>query len=159
MKSITPKSKTQQMDKIEFITATGTHCQGYLFTWKNLSFGLTMDSDGSGKNWDVIELQTGCSVIGKGLPTRKKAIEKARNMLDEKGISVVKNKIRQVLLERVNTPVKGKLKTAHCTTQENRLKTVCGRVKDAYCLPVEYFRKAKKPCQRCRKLIRKQTAG
>jgi hypothetical protein len=147
------------MDKIEFITAVGTTCCGYLFTWKDFSFGLTRDSDGSGKNWDVIELATGCSVIGKGLPTQKKAKETALSVLEEKGITVVRKKIRQVLLERVNTPVKGKIKIAHCTTPENRLKTVCGRVKDAYTLPVEYFRKAKKPCQRCRKLVRKKTAG
>lgn len=155
MKPVIKDSKVQQMDKIEFMTATGTHCQGYLFIWKNLSFGLTRDSDGSGKNWDVIELQTGCSVISKGLSSRNKAKETALNVLDEKGITVVRNRIRQILLGRVNTPVKGKIGTAHYTTPQNRLKTVCGRTQDAYAVPVEYFQKAKKPCQRCQKLLLK----
>jgi len=153
MKPTNKQNKGRQKDKIEFITAVGTHCRGYLFTWKNLSFALTQDSDGSGKNWDIIELATGCSVIGKGLSTQKKAKETALSILEEKGVTAVRNKIGQVLLERVNTPVKGKIITAHCTTPKNRLKVVCGRVKNAYALPAEIFLKAKKPCHRCRKLL------
>jgi hypothetical protein len=140
------------MEKIEFITAIGTDCCGYLLDWQGLALGLTQDS-GPGKSWDVIELLTGCSVVGKSLPTRKKAIETAFNILDEKGLKLTRKKIKDVLLDRVNKPVMGRLKTVHCIVSSNRLKTACGRVKDAYCLPPEYLKKAKKPCRRCLKLV------
>jgi len=144
------------MEKIEFITAIQTHCQGYLLDWEGLSLGLTQDSTPD-SGWDVIELATGCSVVGKPLPSRKKAVETALDILNGKGVKVVKKKIRQVLLDRVNAPVRGKIRTAHCVTSENRLKSLCGRTKDAHCLPVEYLKKAKKPCQRCLKYARKKT--
>jgi len=49
------------MDRIKFAIADGTKCQGYLFTWEDLSFGLTRDRKASCNNWIVFELQTGCS--------------------------------------------------------------------------------------------------
>ena len=39
------------MEKLEFITADGTKCRGYLFTWEGLSFGLTWDREASCNNW------------------------------------------------------------------------------------------------------------
>jgi len=140
------------MKTIDFITAVGTECRGYLWTWEGLSFALTRDSTPDNR-WDVIELATGCSLVGKTLLTRKRATEMALDVLNSKGTRAVRVKIRQVLLDRVNTPINGTIRTAHCTTPATRLKTLCGRVKDAYCLPLEYFLKAKKPCRRCRKLL------
>lgn len=143
------------METIEFITAVDTPCRGYLWGWQGLSFGLTRDSTPR-NDWDVIELATGCSVVGKPLSTRKKATQTALDILNEKGIKVVKKKIRDVLIERVNTPVKGRIKTVHGVHPKNRLKTICGRAKDAYCLPAKLLKKAKKLCQRCLKATRKK---
>ena len=92
------------MATIDFITAVGTRCRGYLWTWEGLSFGLTQDGN-PGSSWDMIELATGCSVVEKSLPSRKKAIETALEVLNSKGKKVVQKRIRDVLLDRVNTPV------------------------------------------------------
>ena len=147
------------MDKIEFRIADGTKYQGYLFTWEDLSFGLTRDQAASSNNWIVFELQTGCSVIGKRLSTRKEAIKEALELLNSKGAQAVKKRLKEIFVERGNTKVKGKIKTAHCATPENRLKTLCGRIKGQYCLPVKYFRYAKRPCKRCQRLAKKKKAG
>ena len=147
------------MDKFEFMTAVGNPCAGYLLTWKDFSFGVARIGATASGHWDVIELQTGCSVIGGQQPTRKKAITTALEVLNGKGALIVKKRIEAVLAELGDTKVKGKLKTAHCTVSEDRLKTLCGRVKDAYCLPVEYFRHAKRPCKRCLRLVRNKKTG
>jgi len=147
------------MDKIEFRIADGTKCQGYLFTWEGLSFGLARDRVGSSSYWTVFELQTGCSVIGKRLSTRKQAVKEALDLLNSKGVQAVKKRLREIFVERGNTKVKGKIKTAHCTTDDNRLKTLCGRIKGQYCLPVRYFRYAKRPCKKCLWLTEKREAG
>lgn len=147
------------MDKIEFRIADGTKCQGYLFTWEDLSFGLTRDQAASSNNWCVIELQTGCSVIGKRLSTRKEAIKEALKLLNSKGILAVKKRLKEIFVERGDTKVNGKIKTAHCTSPNNRLKTLCGRIKGEYCLPVKYFGYAKRPCKRCQRLAQKKKVG
>ena len=147
------------MDKIEFRIADGTKCQGYLFTWEGLSFGLTRDQAGSSNHWCVIELQTGCSVISERPSTRKEAVKEALELLNSKGVQAVKKRLKEIFAERGNTKVKGKIKTAHCTTPYNRLKALCGRIKGEYCLPVKYFRYAKNPCKRCRRLAKKKRAG
>ena len=147
------------MEKLEFATADGTKCQGYLFTWEGLSFGLTRDREASCNNWCIIELQTGCSVLSKRLSTRKEAIKEALELLNSKGVQAVKKRLKEIFAERGNTKVKGKIKTAHCTTPDNRLRTLCGRIKGKYCLPVKYFRYAKNPCKRCRRLAKKKKAG
>jgi len=147
------------MDKIEFGTADGTKCQGYLFTWEGLSFGLTRDQIASSNYWSVIELQTGCLVITKRPSTRKEAIKDALELLDSKGVQTVKKRLKEIFVERGNTEVKKRIKTAHCTTPDNRLKTLCGRIKGEYCLPVKYFRYAKRPCKRCQRLAQKKKAG
>jgi len=147
------------MDKIEFRIADGTKCQGYLFTWKGLSFGLTRDQAGSSNHWCVIELQSGCSVISKRPSTRKEAIKDALELLNSKGVQAVKKKLKEIFVEWGKTKVKGKIKTAHCTTPDNRLKTLCGRIKSQYCVPVKYFRYAKRPCKKCQRLAQKKKAG
>jgi hypothetical protein len=147
------------MDKIEFRIADGTKCQGYLFTWEGLSFGLTRDQAGSSNCWTVFELQTGCSVIGKRLSTRKEAIKEALELLNSKGIQAVKKRLKEIFVERGNATVKGKIKTVHCTLPNNRLKTLCGRIKSQYCLPVRYFRYAKRPCKKCQRLAQKKKAS
>jgi len=146
------------MDKIEFRIADGTKCQGYLFTWEGLSFGLTRDQTGL-SHWIVIELQTGCSVTGKRPSTRKEAIREALDLLNNKGVQAVKKRLKEIFVERGNTEVKKRIKTAHCTTPDNRLKTLCGRIKDQYCVPVKYFRYAKRPCKKCRRLAEKKKTG
>jgi len=147
------------MDKIEFRIADGTKCQGYLFTWEDLSFGLTRDQAASSNNWCVIELQTGCSVIGKRLSTRKEAIKEALELLNSKGVLAVKKRLKEIFVERGNTKVGPKIKTAHCTSPDNRLITLCGRVKKEYCLPLKYFKYAKRPCEKCQRLAEKRRAG
>ena len=147
------------MDKIEFRIADGTKCQGYLFTWEGLSFGLTRDQAGSSNHWCVIELQSGCSVISKRPSTRKEAVKEALKLLNSKGVQAVKKRLKEIFAERGNTKVKGKIKTAHCTTPDNRLKALCGRIKGEYCLPVKYFRYAKRPCKKCQRLAQKKKAG
>ena len=147
------------MDKIEFRIADGTKYQGYLFTWEGLSFSLTRDQAASSNNWSVVELQTGCSVIGKRLSTRKEATKEALDLLNSKGAQAVKKRLKEIFAERGNTKVKGKIKTAHCTSPDNRLRTLCGRIKGEYCLPVKYFRYAKRPCKKCQRLAQKKKAG
>ena len=147
------------MEKLEFTTADGTKCRGYLFTWEGLSFGLTRDREASCNNWCIIELQTGCSVLSKRLSTRKGAIKEALELLNSKGVQAVKKRLKEIFAKRGNTKVKGKIKTAHCTTPDNRLRTFCGRIKGEYCFPVKYFRYAKNPCKRCRRLAKKKKAG
>ena len=146
------------MEKVEFTTADGTKCQGYLFTWEGLSLGLARAGKTSCSNWTVFELQTGCSVLNKRLSSRKDAINEATELLNSKGVKAVKKRLREIFAERGNTKVKGKIKTAHCTTQGNRLKTLCGRIKDEYYLPIKYFRYAKKPCKRCQRLAQMKKA-
>jgi hypothetical protein len=146
------KGKVKTMKTIDFITAVGTECRGVLWTWEGLSFALTRDSTPDNR-WDVIELATGCSLVGKTLLTRKRAAEMALDVLNSKGNKVVTKTIRKVLLNRVNTPVKGKLRATHCVTPGNQVKTVYGRVRDSYCVPPELLKKAKKPCRRCLKLL------
>ena len=151
--------RTSAMDKFEFMTAVGNLCAGSLLTWKNFSFGVARIGVMASGHWDVIELQTGCSIIGKQQPTRKKAITTALEVLNRKGALMIKKRIEAVLTERGDTKVKGKLKTAHCTASGNRFKTLCGRDRDFYCLPVEYFRDAKRPCKRCLRLVRNKKTG
>ena len=147
------------MDKIEFRIADGTKCQGYLFTWEDLSFGLTRDQAGSSNNWTVFELQTGCAVISKRPSTRKEAVKEALELLNTKGVQAIRKRLKEIFVERGNTKVKGKIKTAHCALPDNRLKTLCGRIKDLYCVPVKYFRYAKRPCQKCLRLAQKKKTG
>jgi hypothetical protein len=147
------------MDKIEFRTADGTKCQGYLFTWEGLSFGLSKNYTNTSSGWSVFELQTGCSVTNKRSSTRKAAIEDATELLDSKGVQAVRKRLREIFAERGNTKVNGRIKTAHCTAADNRLKTLCGRIKSQYCLPVKYFRYAKRPCKTCRRLAKKGKPG
>lgn len=147
------------MEKIEFTIADGTKCKGYVFTWEDLSFGLTKDGKNPCNNWTVFELQTGCSVISKRSSTRKEAISEALKLLNSKGVLAVKKRLKEIFVERGNSKVKGKIRTAHCTTPDNRLSTLCGRIKGEYCLPVKYFRYAKRPCKRCQRLAQKKKAG
>ena len=147
------------MEKIEFRIADGKECQGYLFTWEGLSFGLTRSPACSSNYWSVIELQTGCSVIGKQPSTRKEAIREATEVLNSKGLRAVKTRLKEIFVERGNTKVGPKIKTAHCTSSDNRLKTLCGRVKNEFCLPLKYFKYAKRPCERCQRLAEKRKAG
>jgi len=147
------------MEKIKFRIADGTECQGYLFTWEGLSFGLTRNGAVSSNHWSVIELQTGCSVIGKQPSTRKEAIREALELLNSKGVQAVKKRLKEIFVERGNTKVRHKIKTAHCTSPDNRLKTLCGRVKKEYCLPLKYFKYAKRPCENCQRLAEKRKAG
>ena len=151
--------RTSVMDKFEFRTAVGDSCAGYLLTWKDFTFGIARIGVMALGHWDVIELQTGCSIIGAQQPTRKKAITTALEVLNRKGALIVQKRIETVLAERGDTKVKGKFKTAHCTVPEDRLKTLCGRDRDIYSLPVEYFRDAKRPCKRCLQLIRNKKTG
>jgi len=146
------------MDKIEFRTADGTKCRGYLFTWQGLSFGLTRD-DKIHNRWIVFELQTGCSVTNKRLSTRKEAVKEALDLLNSKGVKAVKKRLKEIFMERGSTKVKGRIKTAHCTAPTDMLKTLCGRIKDQYCLPVKYFRYAKNPCKKCQQLAGKKKTG
>jgi len=147
------------MDRIEFTTADGTKCQGYLFTWEALSFGLAKDGKTSCSNWTVFELQTGCSVLNKRLFSRKAAINEATELLNSKGAAAVKRRLKEIFIERGKAKVKGKIKIAHCTLPDNRLTTLCGRVKNQYCLPVKYFRYAKNPCKKCQRLAGKKKTG
>ena len=146
------------MEKIEFRIADGTKYQGYLFTWEGLSFGLAKDGKTSFSNWTVFELQTGCSVLSKRLSTRKEAIKEALELLNSKGVLAVKKRLKEIFVERGNTKIKGKIKTVHCTTPDNSLRALCGRIKGEYCVPVEYFRYAKNPCKRCLRLARKKAS-
>jgi hypothetical protein len=146
------------MERIEFRTADGTKCQGYFFTWEGLSFGLTRDLAGC-SNWSVIELQTGRSVTAERPSTRKEAIREALELLNGKGVRAVKDRIKEVFVARGNKKVKGKIKTAHCTSQDNRLNTLCGRAKGEHCLPVKYFKYAKRPCKKCQQFTKKKKAG
>ena len=146
------------MERIEFRTADGTKCRGYLFTWEGLSFGLTRDLPGN-SNWSVIELQTGRSVTSERASTRKAAIREALELLNNKGVRVVKDRIKEVLVARGNIKVKGKIKTAHCTLQDDSLNTLCGRAKSEHCLPVKYFKYAKKPCKKCQQFAKKKKVG
>jgi len=146
------------MERIEFTAADGTKCKGYLFTWEGLSFGLTRDLAGC-SNWSVIELQTGRSVTATRSSTRKEAIKEALELINDKGVRTVKDRIKEVFVERGNTEVKGKIKTTHCTSQDNRLNTLCGRAKSEHCLPVKYFKYAKRPCKKCQQLAKKKKAG
>ncbi len=143
------------MERIEFTAADGTKCRGYLFTWEGLSFGLTRDLPGS-SNWSVIELQTGRSVTTERSSTRKEAIKEAIELLNSKGIRVVKDRIKEVFVARVNKKVKGKIKTAHCASQNNNLNSLCGRAKSEHCLPVKYFKYAKRPCKKCQQFAKKK---
>jgi len=147
------------MEKIKFRIADGTECQGYLFTWEDLSLGLTRSPAGSSNYWSVIELQTGCSVTEKQPSTRKEAIREALELLNSKGVQAVKTRLKEIFVERGNTKVGPKIKTAHCTSSDNRLKTLCGRVKNEFCLPLKYFKYAKRPCERCQRLAKKRKAG
>jgi len=148
------------MEKVEFRIADGTKCQGYLFTWEGLSFGLTRSPAVSSNHWSVIELQSGCSVIGKQASTRKAVIREAVELLNSKGVQAVKKRLKEIFVERGKTKVGPKIKTAHCTSPDNRLKTLCGRVKKEYCLPIKYFIKyAKRPCENCQRLAEKRKAG
>ncbi len=147
------------MEKIKFRIADGTECQGYLFTWEGLSFGLTRSPAVSSNYWSIIELQTGCSVVGKQASTRKEAIKEALELLNSKGVQAVKKRLKEIFLERGNTKVGPKIKTAHCTSLDDRLKTLCGRVKKEYSLPLKYFKYAKRPCEKCRRLAKKRKAG
>ena len=147
------------MEGIEFRTADGTECQGYLFTWEGLSLGLTRNGTGSSNHWSVIELQTGCSVTGKQASTRKDAIREALELLNSKGLQAVRKRLKEIFKERGNTKVKGKIKTTHCTSHDNRLNTLCGRIKDESCLPVRDFRYAKRPCKKCQRLAGKKRIG
>jgi len=146
------------MEKLEFTTADGTKCQGYLFTWEDLSFGLARD-DKVHNRWLVFELQTGCSVTNKHLSTRKAAINEATELLNSKGVQTVKKRLKEIFIERGNTKVKGRTRTAHCVLPDNMLTTLCGRTKDQYCLPVRYFRYAKNPCKKYQQLAGKQKTG
>ena len=141
------------MDKIEFTTTDGKKCNGYSFTWEGLSFGLTKEQAGCLNKWRVIELQSGCYVMNKRLPTRKDAVKQAVDFLNSKGIKVVKSRLREIFIERGNTKVKGKIKTVHFNLPDNMLKTLCGRAKDEYCLPVKYFKQARNPCKKCQRLF------
>jgi hypothetical protein len=145
------------MKKIEFRIADGTKCQGYLFTWEGLSFGLTRNRETPCNYWLVFELQTGCSVLNKRLSTRKGAVKEALELLNSKGVSAVKKRLKEIFVERGNTRVKGRIKTAHCTTPDNGLTTLCGRIKDQYCLPVKFFKYAKNPCKRCQRLAKRKS--
>ena len=144
------------MERIEFRTADGTECQGYLFTWEGLSFGLTRNGAVSSNHWSVIELQTGRSVTGKKASTRKQAITEALELLNSKGVQAVKRRLKEIFKERGNTRVKNRLKTAHCAAPDSMLRTLCGRVRNEYCLPVRYFRYAKRPCKKCQRLAGKK---
>jgi len=144
------------MDKIEFRTADGTKCQGYLFKWQSLSFGLTKNHTNSSSGWSVFELQTGCSVTNKRASTRNEAINEATEILDNKGAAAVRKRLREIFAERGNTKKNGRIKTAHCTAADNMLKTLCGRIKNEYCLPIKYFDYAKRPCKKCQKLAQKK---
>jgi len=146
------------MERIEFRTADGTKCQGYSFTWEGLSFGLTRDLAGC-SNWSVVELQTGRLVTARRPSTRNEAIREALELLNSKGVRVVKDRIKEIFVERGNTEVKGKIMTAHCTSQDNRLNTLCGRAKSEYCLSIKYFRYAKRPCKKCQQFAKKKKAG
>ena len=143
------------MEKLEFTTADGTKCQGYLFTWEGLSFGLARD-DKIHNRWLVFELQTGCSVTNKQLSTRKAAIEDATQLLDSKGAAAVRKRLREIFTERGNTKKNGRIITSHCIAADNMLKTVCGRIKNEYCLPIKYFGYAKRPCKKCQKLAQRK---
>jgi len=147
------------MNKIEFRIADGTKCRGYLFTWEGLSFGLTRDAKASFNSWTVFELQTGCTVVNKRFSTRKNAIKEALRLLNSKGVPAAKKRLEEIFVERGNTKVKGKIKTAHCIAPENRLRALCGRIKGEYCLPVEYFRYAKRPCKKCQLIAKNKKAG
>lgn len=147
------------MEKIKFRMADGTECQGYLFTWEGLSFGLTRSRTVSSNHWSFIELQTGCPVTGKRPSTRKEAIKEALELLNSKGVRAVKKRLKEIFAERGNTKAGSKIKTAHCTSPDDRLKTLCGRVKREYCLPLDYFKYAKRPCEKCRRLAEKGKAG
>jgi len=147
------------MEKIKFRIAEGTECQGYLLTWEGLSFGLTKDRAVSSNHWSVIELETGCSVTGKQLSTRKEAIKEALELLNSKGVRAVKKRLKEIFVERGNTKVGSKIKTAHCTSPDDRLKTLCGQAKKEYSLPLKYFKYAKRPCEKCQRLAEKRKAG
>lgn len=147
------------MEKVEFTTADGTKCQGYLFTWEGLSFGLARDGKTSCSGWTVFELQTGCSVLNKRLSSRKAAINEATELLNSKGAAAVKRRLNEIFAERGNTKVKGRIKTTHCVLADSWLTTLCGQVKDQYCLPVKYFKRAKNPCKKCLRLVGKKKAG
>jgi hypothetical protein len=143
------------MEKLEFTTADGTKCKGYLFTWESLSFGLTRD-DKINNNWIVFELQTGCRVTNNRLSTRKVAVDEVTKLLSRKGIKDVKKRLKQIFIKQGNAKDKGRIKTAHCTLPDNWLTTLCGRARNQYCLPLEYFRYAKNPCKKCQLLADKK---
>lgn len=110
------------MEKIKFRIADGEECQGYLFTWEGLSFGLTRSPAVSSNYWSVIELQTGCSVIGKQPSTRKEAIREATELLNSKGVQAVKTRIKEIFVARGNTEVGHKIKksTLHIARQQTQ---------------------------------------
>ena len=143
------------MDKIKFTTVYGTKCKGDLFIWEGLSFGLARLGKCHNK-WLVFELQTGCAVITKRSSTRKEAVKEATKLLSRKGIKNVKKRLKQIFIERGNTKENGRIKTAHCALANSWLTTLCGRARNRYCLPLEYFRYAKKPCKKCQLLAGKK---
>jgi hypothetical protein len=149
------KKARHQMQTIRFTMADGKECQGYPLTWKGLSFGIARDRIGSSSYWRVIELQTGCSGTTKQSSTKKEAVREALDILNRKGIKTVRSRLREVFAERGSIKVKGKIKTVHCNSPGNWLRTLCGRVKSDYCLPVKYLGYAKKPCKKCQQLARK----
>ena len=143
------------MDKIKFTTIYGTKCKGYLFIWEGLSFGLAMLGKGHNR-WLVFELQTGCAVITKRSSTRKEAVKEATKLLSRKGIKAVKKRLKEIFIERGNTKDNGRIKTAHCALANSWLTTLCGQARNRYCLPLEYFRYAKNPCEKCQQLTGKK---
>ena len=146
------------MDKIKFTTVYGTKCKGYLFIWESLSFGLARLGKGHNR-WLVFELQTGCAVITKQSSTRKEAVKEATKLLNRKGIKAVKKRLKEIFIERGNTKDNGRIKTAHCALANSQLTTLCGRARNRYCLPLEYFRYAKNPCKKCQRLASKKKTG
>jgi hypothetical protein len=143
------------MQTIKFRMADGKEYQGYHLTWEGLPFGIARNRIGSSSYWNVIELQTGLSITGKQLPTRKEATKTALDILNRKGIKAVKKRLREVFTERRST----KTKTVHCYSPGNWLTTLCGRIKGEYCVPVRHFRYAKNSCKKCQRLARKCKAG
>jgi hypothetical protein len=142
------------MEKIEFTIVNGQKCRGYLFKWKGMSFGLTRDIGLNSGGWEVVELQTGCPITDKRLPTRKQAHSDALRLLQDKGIKTVKKRLKEVFTERAKS--NGKAKTTHFTAAGNFLKSLCGRNRNENCIPVKYRKLAKKPCKRCKKLAGKR---
>jgi hypothetical protein len=149
------KKARHQMQTIKFRIADGKESQGYLLTWEGLPFGIARNRIGSLSYWNVIELQTGLSVTGTQLPTRKEATKATLDILNRKGIKAVKKRLREVFTERGSRKVKGKIRTIHCSSLDNWLTTLCGRIKGEYCVPVRHFRYVKNPCKKCQQLVKK----